>query len=771
MRVRSRWLKWIVLPPVLTLLAGWSSLCVAADVQRLLSPPYPDLASALAVARPVQDQFATLGIITAQDPGGYRLVLAESADSRVIGVARANAGQAGLQPLQVVPVTADAPRAISIEQAQTEEFSSLSVARQKVAETRRQGGLAELSPGRERKGMIAILLGDYAREEAARHDARILDDVGIDNLVLAPRVTRTYSIAAGAFWEAENVDQRVQQLREAGLGNISLIHQNKKPTLIQLISYPDREAARRDAGVLEKAGIKHLILVPGSRRGYVISAGAFRREQNVQARVERLRELGFANITILPLRARPARYRVISLLPESQTAGQTIVIGEASGAADDLPPIPAEIPELAGTDAASANGPRLVIDPLRLEAGALTDEAAPAEGSHYLHGKLAVEWPWHEHWEGRVGARIDSYHQSGETEFDETGLDYDDTYIRYRSDSRRLTLGAQTVLWGRVDELPPTDRLSVRDVSRFVLDDVEDRRRAVPAARWEEFVGEYKLDFLYVPDFRAAELPEQDSIWSPVDRERGRFIGLPLDPRMAPLIRQGRFVEDDDGRGGWGLRLRRVGRDLDYALTVQDARHSLPYYELDPAVRQQLLATGDTTGALAAAPQTFIARHPRTWVVGGDLAYASGASTWRFELAWLSDHPATTDDLRYITLDAVDWVAGVEFFPGDRNLRITAQLRGLHLLGADQPLLDRENIHTLFGDIESPFARDRWRIRLRYSLGLDDKDVYLNPQLIYQGAEPHEMYLGYHYFDGDENTPGGFHQQHDLVTLGWRARF
>jgi hypothetical protein len=73
----------------------------------------------------------------------------------------------------------------------------------------------------------------------------------------------------------------------------------------------------------------------------------------------------------------------------------------------------------------------------------------------------------------------------------------------------------------------------VQDATRFVLDDLEDRRRAVLALRWEEFVGEYKLDALYVPFFRAAELPDEDSIWSPVDRSRGRIAGVPPDPLQA----------------------------------------------------------------------------------------------------------------------------------------------------------------------------------------------------------------------------------------------
>jgi hypothetical protein len=62
-------------------------------------------------------------------------------------------------------------------------------------------------------------------------------------------------------------------------------------------------------------------------------------------------------------------------------------------------------------------------------------------------------------------------------------------------------------------------------------------------------------------------------------------------------------------------------------------------------------------------------------------------------------------------------------------------------------------------------------MRLRYFVGLDVQDLYLNPQIAFVGFEPHEIYLAYHYFDGAEQTLGGFYQQNDLVTLGWRMRF
>ena len=447
-------------------------------------------------------------------------------------------------------------------------------------------------------------------------------------------------------------------------------------------------------------------------------------------------------------------------------------VPRASMLAIRVVPLLALLPIAVAAEGLAFGAPSIALEQVWIEAGILTQDRSQARTSNYLHADLAVDWPLASRWSVRLGARLDGYLQTGAEDFDRLEVDLGESYLRYQDLDRRVTLGPQIVTWGRVDEMPPTDRLSVQDLSRMLLDDLEDRRRAVLAARWEEFIGDVKIDLLYVPRLRAAEMPHQDSIWSPIDQTRGRIIGMPVNPLMAPLIQAGSVDENEGGSGGWGLRLSRPGRGLDYALTVQNTRPSVPYYGLDPRVRESLLARPwDLAGALSAAPETFVARYPRTWVVGGDLGLVTDNATWRLEAAWLSDQPATTADLRVIAREAIEWVAGVEFYPGDRELRVNLQLGGGQLLDAPVGVLDRRKTLELFGDLETNFARDRWRARLRFFKGLDANDLYLNPQLVFVGFEPHEITLAYHYFDGAEQTLGGFYEDNDLVTLGWRMRF
>lgn len=557
---------------------------------------------------------------------------------------------------------------------------------------------------------------------------------------------------------------------------------------LMLRVYPQWSDAKRTAARLQKNGIPTRVVNDPIERGYAVNAGAFRDQRNLRARYQKIRKIGYKSISIIPIEVTVTRYVInATALPTQQAATPPAAVAEApapattsmesgdesqvmvfGGTAEALPSYQSA---LDSSSSDQAMGFRAKVDQLWVEAGQLTDRSQGVDGSYYVNGAASARWRPSQHWEYRVAARVDGYLQTGTPNYSDGKLDYGDTYVRYRGTNVRLTAGAQTVIWGRVDGIPPTDRLSVQDISRFSLDDLQDRRRAVPALRLESFRQGYKFDALWVPDFRPAELANRDSIWYPVDRQRGQFVGLPYSSLVAPMIKGGTVGEDDGGQGGYGVRMSRTGSGLDYALTVQRARQSLPYYEMNDAARRTLLATGSATAALAAANgDTFVARHPWTTVVGGDLGFEAAGATWRMELAYLSAAPATTTDLRLISVKGVDWVAGVEFYPGDANARVNLQLAGHHLLNTPN-IIDRKNIYSFNGSLENVFAYNRWRAKLRFSIGLDKRDVYLNPELAYLGWEPHEVYLGMHYFDGADGTIGGFHKDHSMIVVGWRAHF
>jgi len=588
-------------------------------------------------------------------------------------------------------------------------------------------------------------------------------------------------VARFSFRNAQAASQKADALRRSGY---QVTQRATKFTLrlkrVQIGPYPTIADVKRIEAHLESHGIAAFVVHNPPANGYTVAAGAFRKEGNAERRLHQLQQLGFSSVSVVPRDVTRTRYLVTGVSKPASATGTHEAGNSAKKATEQsqvmvFGPPPAPYPGSAqgntGKTSANAGKFRIGLDNARVEAGALTDSYQQVNSSDYAHLAAGARWRPTEHWTYRISGRIDGYLQTGSPNLKYARVDYGDSYIRYRSANMRITAGAQTVIWGRVDEIPPTDRLSVQDATRATLDPLQERRRAVPTLRVEDFQGAYKLDALWVPWFRPAELADKRSIWSPVDKTEGRLLGIPNSPGLAYLVKNGSFAGDNHGEGGYGIRLSHDGERLDYAVTVERARRSLPYYQLNRATWHTLLATNNPGAALAAANgDTFIARHPMSWVFGGDVGFQTLNATWRFEAAYLQREPATTTDFRMITTNAIDWVAGVEFYPGDSNARVNLQVAGHRLIAAPS-VLDLTQHYAFNGSIEDTFSHERWRAKLRFWLGLDKKDIYLNPEIAYIGWEPNEFYIGAHYFDGAERTIDGFYQNDSLIVVGWRARY
>lgn len=400
------------------------------------------------------------------------------------------------------------------------------------------------------------------------------------------------------------------------------------------------------------------------------------------------------------------------------------------------------------------------VDRLLFETGHSSGDLGTGANTH-LQLVIGAERALSPNWSVRLGARVDGHVQSNDLpELEYLRIDYDETWIRYQSDNLRITAGAQRIIWGRADEFSPTDRLSTRDFTRLVLDDLQDRRRANPALRLQWFNGNRSLDLVYLPVFREAELPADESLWSPFDSSTGAVAGLPLGDAPPDALRRGILRNDFKGNEGFGARFSDSKNSWDYALTIQRVNNPEPYFTLQSA------PTPTTPAVLGTI-------YPRTWLVGGDLAVAAGAWTFRGEAAWLSDSLYTSaSDFSLQQTEELNWALGAEVFPGDRDLRLTFQVSGRHLIDTRDPV-DFTDVLSAVGELETPFVFGGlpWRAQLRYSFRLDETGSYINPELSFMGWEPSELYLGAHFFDGDYGTLEGYYSQRDMIVLGWRAKF
>ncbi len=598
----------------------------------------------------------------------------------------------------------------------------------------------------------------------------------------------------------------VKQEEQSGYrAHLTTQNQSRQRYIVYLKGYRQWSEAFKQAQSLEKIGYKNVSVVKGQfDRGYSIIIAQLLSKEKAGEIFNKLRELGLRNAKVKTDSINLTRYIVTVHQPQVAPTPEKIqpvtapvekpvpspvlkpgrdddiivISDEEEISNDDMIIVMSDASdvtyEIGMDEELEESNVDWAIDKIVLEEQLFTRSSSDVSNAEYVHVSSHVNWRLSENWDMQLAARIDAYKQHGKygTDISDVDLDYEDNYMRYRDDNMRLTVGTQTIRWGRVDILAPTDNMVTLDLSRGVLPNWDDLYRASLALRGELFSGKSKLDFVYLPKFREAELPgDKENVWYPINFRNGEILGGKTNPLSKTIIQNATIDDDVSGDGGFGLRLSSNVNSLDYAVSLQRVRLSAPSYKINEQFRQDLLVNP----LLAVANQsnygdTYTEEHPRNWIVGGDMAFQWKQFTLRFEGVWFSDLPATTSTLEFETYDGFRWASGVEFYPGDADTRVILQLSGTHI-DEKEKIIDRDNSVTLNGESETLFSNNRWRFSTKFNIGLDIKDIYISPEISYLGWEPFEVYSAVHYLDGNEQSLGGFYQENSMITIGWRGRY
>ena len=602
-----------------------------------------------------------------------------------------------------------------------------------------------------------------------------------------------YGVQVGAFAQPYNATRLTERISRAGFPTAVLPSARKTGRLKNVVvgPFPDMNTARATSKLLAANGwqgyIRDYPVAPYSRlysAAHVSdaparssSATSFPTKLNGQLLLaeETAADKSTTGDDLLIIEDTPAGSGQDTLIIDgTETETDQVIIDTPDGESlhSETDTVIADTPDWTDRLRYSKEDFTIGLDKAWLEYGNFYSSDSTADHSNYGHAALSAEWNPDSAWEVQLSGRLDWYRQTGDLDHNDVEADYGDSFVRYRGGNYRLTAGFQKVVWGRIDEVPPTDRISRVDLARGILDDLSERRRAMPVVRFETFSDGLKLDAVWMPDFRKANLPDKESVWYPINQENGTILGFDSTPLLRTFVRNGSISQSaPSDHDNFGLRLSNTGKRIDYALTIQHARQSAPYWELNPTVRNTLLSGADPVTAInSSGGSTFRARYPTAWVAGGDFGFEALSATWRFEAAWISDTPVTRSKLRYDEVDSVNWAAGAQFYPGDRDVRVNLQLSGINLIDAPS-VQDRKNIYNFNGTVFSEFGNNRWQSNTRFFIGLDEQDFYINPEISFIGWDPHEIYAAWHYFNGDDETVGGYWEDSSLLTLGWRSRF
>ncbi len=404
-------------------------------------------------------------------------------------------------------------------------------------------------------------------------------------------------------------------------------------------------------------------------------------------------------------------------------------------------------------------------------AGYLPYEEANVDVS--THARITPELTWRgdNRFSAKFSGEIAHFSELGSRDSNDVQVLYQDNYVRYTDDNLKLTAGPQKIIWGSTDEIKPTDRIGAQNFSQGIIRDYADRQLAVPAVRGEYVKDGFKFDGVGVFKHRNAELAEEDSMWSFINRNNGRVLGVPNTPEFASIVQQATIDEESYGFGGGGARISKKTSLMDGAVTLQRVRQTTPFYDINPQISAAVEAgsfTPTTLSSLSGATATII--NPWTWVMGGDVSIPIGASIFRGEVAWLSDVPVHSQSFRRRDANNIQAVAGVEFYPGDTDFRVIVQSVANVLYGVDN-MLEQDEQYSLNGSFENPFLHGDLVASLDYGLGINEHDVYINPKLSYRGIDNHDLYVEGHFFDGSDVTVGGFYEDNSQVRVGWSYEF
>ncbi len=192
-------------------------------------------------------------------------------------------------------------------------------------------------------------------------------------------------------------------------------------------------------------------------------------------------------------------------------------------------------------------------------------------------------------------------------------------FVEYRAAGFDVRAGMSRIVWGRLDELQPTDVVNPIDLSRFVLEGRSEARLPVALVRGRVFLPRGSvLEGILVPVFRAGHFDQLDEETSP-------FLLAPMGVRVR--LEPGTSWSNVQG----GARFTSTVGRVDWGVSAWRGFESFPTYVLSPVVP-------DVERLELPQPPLLAPRYtevfPRFTMVGADFETVRGPWGLRGEFAW-----------------------------------------------------------------------------------------------------------------------------------------
>jgi hypothetical protein len=254
-------------------------------------------------------------------------------------------------------------------------------------------------------------------------------------------------------------------------------------------------------------------------------------------------------------------------------------------------------------------------------------------------------------------------------------------YVEFVSDRADLRVGYSRIVWGRLDELQPTDVVNPLDLAKFFFEGRAEARLPVAMARARIFLpASTTLEAVVVPIFRRGRFDQLDEPTSPFNLLTGPGPGT-------------RTVRGQGPRTNWsnlqgGARLQTTSGRVDWSLSVYRG------FETFGVFRQ----TSD--------PTTVEEQFPRFTMVGGDFETVRGEWGIRGEVAaFVDDSFQATVRPSVLIGRSVEGGLGADRRAGDFRVSGNVLLRRRFVDDGRAAGIDEHDVN-LIASIDRSFSRE-----------------------------------------------------------------
>jgi hypothetical protein len=330
-----------------------------------------------------------------------------------------------------------------------------------------------------------------------------------------------------------------------------------------------------------------------------------------------------------------------------------------------------------------------------------------------------------------------------------------DLYVDIAAGPVDIRAGLARVVWGRLDEVQPSDVVNPLDVSAYLFEGRGEARVPLPLTRVRWSASEAsRLEVVWAPVFRRSRFDWLDEASSPFNLARA--VAAACGTVACPAVV---FARDEPARTlrapQGGMRYESTAGRVDWAVSAWRGIETFGVYEL-------AAPTAESTPALA-----ITERYPRFTMVGADIESVLGEWAWRGEAAAFVD----------ATLPAPGGLGGVEgrrIVAGggvDRRAGSASHLSATVLVEHQVAGGVSDTSVSVVGGLQQAFARETRQLRVFAAWNAADRSAFLRTSGAWSVRDNLAIEAALGWFAGDGTHFFSRFADRDFVSIRLKAYF